>query len=361
MHLIESLEFGGAEKVVVHLANKLSLDNKVSICLTKRKGELISELNKNIDVYCLDSPEGNDFSLPKKIRSLIKEKKVDILNSHDWGVFIESAMAIRKSQNVKFIHTVHGPYTSYSKGLKSIIKIKLRHIAERHLSKYVYRIVTVSDSIKNYVKNDIHINEAIINTIHNGIDDIGENLTRNTNENIKLVAVGRLAKVKNYTLLLNSLAEVVKKHSGFHLTIVGDGPEKNNLIKHCNLIGLNKQVTFLGFRKDVKDILAENDVFMMSSNYEGVSIALLESMSLSMPAIATSVGGIPETINDKSTGYLVPNNDVTLYAEKIIKMLEDPASIPLMGKNARKYFLNEFNSDVVLSKYRKLYQTCLQT
>lgn len=361
MHLIESLEFGGAEKVVVHLANKLSANNQVSICLTKRDGELISELNKDIKVFSLNSPEGNDYSLPSKINKLLKENNVDILNSHDWGVFIESALAIRKSRNVKFVHTVHGPYTNYSEGLKSKIKIKLRHIAEKYLSRYVYKIITVSDSIKEYIICDIKINKDIIETIHNGIDDISNNIIKETDNKIKLVTVGRLAKVKNYKLLLNALKKVLETTSNFHLTIVGDGPEKNELTKHCDFIGLNKYVSFLGFRRDIKNILTKNDVFVMSSSYEGISIALLESMSLSMPSIATSVGGLPESILNNETGFLVPSDDAVSYAEKVVKLIENKALIPLMGRNARELFLEEFHSDVVLSKYRKLYQKCMET
>lgn len=360
MHLIESLEFGGAEKVVVHLANKLCEDNQVSICLTKRNGELISELNKNIKVYSLNSPEGNDYSLPGKIHKLLKENNVDILNSHDWGVFIESALAIRKSKNVKFIHTVHGPYTNYSEGLKSKIKIKLRHIAEKYLSKYVYKIITVSDSIKEYIICDIKINKDIIETVHNGIDDIGDGIIKKPDQKIKLVTVGRLAKVKNYKLLLNALKKTLETTSNFHLTIVGDGPEKTELTKHCALIGLNEHVSFLGFRRDIKNILNKNDVFVMSSSYEGISIALLESMSLSMPSITTSVGGLPESILDNETGFLVPSDDAVSYAKMVAKLIENKALIPMMGRNAREFFLKEFHSDVVLFRYRKIYHKCME-
>lgn len=364
MHLIESLEFGGAEKVVVHLANRLCKDNQVSICLTKRNGELVSELNSNIKVYSLNSPEGNDYSLPGKLRKLLRENHVDILNSHDWGVFIESALAVRKLKTVKLVHTVHGPYTNYPDGISSKFKIKLRHIAENYLSRYVYKMITVSDSIKEYIIRDININKNIISTIHNGIDDIGDTFESKSNNKgnyiIKLVTVGRLAKVKNYKLLLTALKITLKTASNFHLTIVGDGPEKKELIQYCDSLELNQYVTFLGFRRDIKDILASNDVFVMSSNYEGISIALLESMSLSMPSIATSVGGIPETILNGETGFLVPSNDEIAYAKRLVKILKNPNLIPILGRNARELFIKEFNSNVVLSKYRALYQKCLE-
>jgi len=358
MHIIESLEFGGAEKVVVHLANKLSINNKVSICITKRKGELINELEKTISVHFLNSPEGNDLSLPSKIRGLLNNENVDILHSHNWGVFLESALAVRKLQHVKLISTIHGPYTAYSTGIKSEIKIKLRHFSEKYLSRYFYKIITVSNSIQSYIKNDIKIDQLKLFTIYNGLEDIGKNIKKQKNDEVRFITVGRLAKIKNHRLMLDAFKIILESNYDFEFTIVGDGPEKESLIKYCTALGLDKHVKFTGFKTDVKNILLAHDVFLLSSEYEGISIALLESMSLSMPAIATSVGGIPETIIDNESGYLVSSGNVNEYAEKIKKFLTKKESINIMGSCARDYFIKAFKEDVVLKKHQILYEQC---
>jgi len=358
MHIIESLEFGGAEKVVVHLANKLSINNKVSICITKRKGELINELEKTISIYFLHSPEGNDLSLPSKIRKLLINESVDILHSHNWGVFLESALAVRKTQHVKLISTIHGPYTAYSPGIKSKIKIKLRHLSEKYLSRYFYKIITVSSSIQTYIKKDINIDQLKLLTIYNGLEDIGKNIKKQKNNKVRFITVGRLAKIKNHRLMLDAFKIIMENNYGFEFTIVGDGPEKNALMKYCSNLGLDKYVKFLGFKTDVKNILLAHDVFLLSSEYEGISIALLESMSLSMPAIATSVGGIPETIINNQSGYLVSFGDTNEYAEKIKIFLTKKENINIMGHCARKYFIKAFKEDVVLKKHQILYEKC---
>lgn len=359
MHIIESLEFGGAEKVTVNLANNLSTEHMVSICLVKREGALVKELNENINVFSLNCPEGNDFSLTSKIRNLLETEKVDILHCHNWGVFIESALAVRKNKSTKLIHTVHGPYTNYSSGFISTIKISVRHWIESLVSKYVCKIVTVSDSIKDYIVSDIHINKKKLQTIHNGISDIGYQYAKKIDEKIKFVAVGRLAEIKNYSLLLYAFSIVKSKYNNIHLTFVGDGPLKDILMLQTKQLDLDSIVTFLGFRTDVTEILKQNDVFLMSSDYEGISIALLESMSLSMPAIATRVGGVPETIINDETGYLVEAKNEIEYAEKIESFLNAPETILNMGMNARSYYLKEFQDNDVLAKYTMLYQQCL--
>ena len=361
MHIIESLEFGGAEKVVVHLANKLSSDYKVSICLTKRSGELTKEVNDNIQVHCLNSPDRNDFSLPSQIRTLLIENKVDILHSHNWGVYLESALALRKVRYTKLVHTVHGPYMNYAPGIKSALKIKLRHMAEKHVSKYVYKIVAVSRSIEDYIKKDIKIKKSKIEIIHNGITDISEGVSRNVSDIVRFVTVGRLAKIKNQKMLLEAFSLVGSEHRNFHLTFAGDGPEMQPLVHYCKKLGLEDNVSFLGFRTDVKDVLSNNDVFLLSSDYEGISIALLESMSLSMPAIATNVGGIPDTIKNDQTGFLVPLGDVNMYSNKISEFVKNSELVKTMGMNARQFFLEEFHEDVVLNGYRSLYERCVSS
>ena len=361
MHLLESLEFGGAEKVVVHLANKFSEDNEVSICVTKRTGELASDVNNDIKIYCLNSPEGNNHHLAAEIKELLIKNNIDILHSHNWGIYVNAALAVRTLKNTKLIHTIHGPYMNYMPGMVSIVKIKLRHIIEMYLSKYACKIVVVSKSIKNYIIHDINIKENLLRIIHNGIADVGKSTSEHKNSIVKFVTVGRLAKIKNQILLLKACKKTLKLNNDFHLTFVGDGPEKNNLINFCNENNLNEYVTFLGFRDDVINILQEHDVFLLSSDYEGISIALLESMSLAMPSIATNVGGLPDTLIDNKTGYLVPPNDFHSYSDKLLEFINEPSKINTMGNKARDFFLSQFHEDVVINEYRTLYHDCLGT
>lgn len=93
LHVIESLEFGGAEKVVVHLANRLIECDQVSVCLTKREGPLVTELDQNIKVYFLNAGEGNNWSVPGQIKNIVTQNAVDVIHSHNWSVYLETSFA----------------------------------------------------------------------------------------------------------------------------------------------------------------------------------------------------------------------------------------------------------------------------
>jgi len=353
MHLIESLEFGGAEKVLVHLANQTCKEYKVSVCLTKRQGELAKDLDDSIEVFFLDAGEGNSLEVPKRIKQLIKGNQIDILHSHDWGVYLEAAMSI-SGTSAKLIHTVHGHYVPYSDDFKSQLKKKVRNFLERRSSKKTYRIVPVSNSIKKYIVEDIKISPDVVQVIHNGIAPIGEKSDR-ADDKVKLVTVGRLAEVKNFPMMLKAIKEVSKTQSNFSLTIVGDGPEMDKLKILARELEIDSFVSFLGFRTDVADIVREHDVFLCSSNYEGVSIAILEAMSLGLPLVATSVGGVPETVVDNETGLLVDAEDDMSFASSINRLINEAETRNIMGSAGKEFFNEHFHEDVVLGQYKKLY------
>ncbi len=361
LHVIESLEFGGAEKVVVHLANKLCLNHNVLICVTKRKGELISELDSRIKVVCLDGKEGNDYSIPFKLSRILKNNNIDIVHTHDWGIHLEAVLASLLYRRSRLIHTVHGRYMSYSDTKSAKIKKFLRNILEKIASLRVYKIIPVSRSIQSYIETDLHINTDRLLTIHNGIeghavinfDDTAVAVTR-------LITVGRLAAVKNHKLMIDAVKLAVDNKKNITLTIVGDGPEYDDLVNYTQSLDLSEYVFFKGFRTDIDKLLSEHHVFILSSDYEGVSIALLEAMSKGMPVISTSVGGIPETIINNHNGILVDKGDSVAMSNAIALLASDFSTIKSMGSNAYQYFLKNFHENVVLEKYNTLYKECMK-
>ena len=360
LHLIESLEFGGAEKVVVHLANKLSKHYTISVCITKRRGELEKLLDKNIKVYYLNTGEGNSFELPKKLKSLIIDNNIDIVQCHNWGLYLEATLATKLSGRAKLINTVHGHYTQYPDGLVSSIKIYLRHLLERLASLYTYKIITVSDSIQDYIINDIHISEQKLLTIRNGITalQIDKSIKHDKPDTTKLITVGRLAQIKNHKLLLEALKLSIDHGTSVTLTIIGDGPEMNNLVEQTRLLGIADSVTFLGFRNDISTLLQSHDVFVLSSDYEGVSIAILEAMSISLPVIATNVGGNSEVVVDSSTGLIVDKGNAEMLSSAIDKLSNSSELRETFGKQGKNNFDRYFDEDIVLNQYIDLYTSC---
>lgn len=359
LHVIESLEFGGAEKVVVQLANRFSETYNVTICITKRRGELCDAVNQKVKQVCLFGSEGNDFSVIGKLVAVIKENAVDVVHIHNWSVYIETVLAARIAGVKDVILTVHGPYIDYTNDNKSRLKKYIRHTIERFLSRYVSYFVPVSCAIKGYIESEIGINSSKIQVIHNGVKalNVKNRRIQPSTGSIKLVMIGRIAIIKNHKLMLDALNDLVGNNIDVFLTIAGDGPELECIKKYADDNHLNKYIDFLGFRNDIENILSDKDIFILTSNYEGISIALLESMSMGMPAIATRVGGVPETIVHEKTGLLIKAGDKEALVESIMCLSSNTELRVEMGTLAYDYFLKEFTEDKVIEQYNKLYNS----
>jgi glycosyltransferase involved in cell wall biosynthesis len=356
LHVIESLEFGGAEMVVINLANKLADKYDVSICMTKRQGDLCARVSDKVKLYYLGCGEGNDLSAITKIRNLIRENNIDVVHAHNWSVFLEAVIAAKLAGVSRIIHTIHGPYMAHGKGLKTAIKKKLRRILENILSIFVYRFVPVSFSIRDYLIRDLRINKRKIYPVHNGIAGLDRTLkSEHASDVLSLVTVGRIAKIKNHRMMLEGLRLALDAGTRVQLTIVGDGPEYTAIREYAHSLKLDDHVEFLGFRSDIATIMTNKDVYILTSDYEGISIALLEAMSMGLPAIATSVGGVPETVLPEKTGLLIEKGNARALADAIVFMASHRNTVSTMGNHAYEFFIQEFEENNFIRKYDEIY------
>ncbi|MEO8152860.1 MAG: glycosyltransferase [Rhizobacter sp.] len=352
LHVIETLDFGGAEKVVVDLVSATSDRCQPAICCTKHTGELAQRLDPSIRVFSLDAPEGNDFSVPWKLKRLVREHGFDVMHSHLWGVFLESALAARMA-GVPLVHTVHGNYAAYGSSWKARTKLALRHGLERVAARWHRRIVAVSHSIQGYVVDNIGIAKRHVETVHNGIDT--RPLPTAPRQGNTFITVGRMAPVKNQGMMIRAFARVLQTRPDARLQLVGDGPDRASLEALVAKLCISANVEFLGFRNDVGGLLAAADVFLMSSRYEGVSIAILEAMRAELPTVGTRVGGIPETVEHDRSGVLVADDDEAAFADAMLALLQDPARRTALGQAAAQRQREAFSLEGAAQRYLQIY------
>jgi glycosyltransferase involved in cell wall biosynthesis len=353
--LIESLEFGGAEKVVVDLSNEMAARHDVTICCLKRLGDLSRNVDARVRMLCLHKGEGNDYRLAFRLAGILAAAGIEILHTHEWGVFLEGGLAGILARTPVMIHTVHGPYMAYSPGWVSGLKRMARHGLERWVAPRFARVVTVSDSVQAYIRDQVGINSNRLMTIHNGIRVVASvNARVARTGGVMFITVGRLAEVKNHAMMIRAFHATGDRES--RLLLVGDGPERGPLEAITRELGLEHRVEFLGFRRDVEELLAQSDVFVISSNHEGVSIAVLEAMRAGLPVIGTRVGGMPETVQDRRTGVLVKAGDIYAMARVMRSLIDSPAERARLGGAGRRFLEAEFSIGKMVDRYERLYR-----
>ena len=159
--------------------------------------------------------------------------------------------------------------------------------------------------------------------------------------------------------MLQAVRLVVESIPEFELMIVGDGPERTKLEQITTDLNLESHVRFLGERNDVPDLLTQAGFYVSSSLTEGISLTLLEAMSVGLPIVATAVGGNPEIVQQPETGLLVPAANASLLAEAISQMCTQPQKWLTMGQSARERVEQHFNVRSMIKDYEILYQQIL--
>jgi glycosyltransferase involved in cell wall biosynthesis len=141
-----------------------------------------------------------------------------------------------------------------------------------------------------------------------------------------LLCIGRLTPAKGQAILLEAMAILVKKYLSLQLTFVGMGPDLDSLKIHAETLGIQNHVTFTGAidQEHIIDFYRDADIFVLPSFAEGLPVVLMEAMAMGIPCITTAITGIPELIEHRQNGLLVPASDVEGLATAIQELLENP-------------------------------------
>lgn len=167
--------------------------------------------------------------------------------------------------------------------------------------------------------------------------------------------IGNFSPEKNHRFLLEICAEIKKTEPGLKLVLVGTGilfeEVKSNIVE----MNLQKTVFLAGFRKNIPELLAAADCFLLASKVEGVPGVILEAAAQRKPSIATNVGGVKEVLKDGETGFIIDNFDQKEYSKKLIALMNNEKLRNELGDNAYKLVLNEFNPEKNAQRFENLY------
>ena len=164
-----------------------------------------------------------------------------------------------------------------------------------------------------------------------------------------------MQEVKGIRYLIEAVADLRQTVPTARLLVVGDGPFKQSLMNLVQKLGLDEQVIFTGYRRDIPQMMNTMDVFVLPSLREDLPLSLIEAMAMRKPVVATSVGGIPEVVVDGETGILVPPMDSTALAKAIARILLNKQIASRMGLAGRQRVENQFSADAVVARTQQIY------
>ena len=327
---IPSLTMGGAERVVSELANEfiqIGMDVKVVLL---DENEVYYNLDKNVEVhYNSYNKAKNRLSRNsekvKNLRKWLKDNSIDILIS-----FLPSSnfLAIlgTRNTNIKVYISERNDPNKASRKIKIIRKFLYHHCDGA--------IFQTEDAKKCFGKSIQRKSIVIGNPIKSDLPSWCEIESHNKS----IVTAVRLEKAKNIPMLLEAFSKVIQTYSDYRLIIFGEGSEHNNITDKINELNMQNNVTLKGRSHTWHEEAIHSSMFVLSSNYEGMSNSLLEALAMGMPVISTDhpIGGAREVIENGKNGFLVPVGDVNALANKIKEIIENKELQMRFSKEAEK-------------------------
>ena len=344
--VLPSLGMGGAERVASELANEFVKNGINTSIILLDNNEICYELDENIDIHFIEYDKNQNtikrnLQRIKKLRNLLVEKQIDSVIS-----FVTSAdfLAVLATRNIKtkvYVSERSDP----SKSSKKISMIR------NFLYKRADGVIFQTKEAMEYFPKKIQKKGKII------WNPVKSNLPRwdSVNEHKKVIVTAcRLEESKNIPMLIDAFEKVKKIHKDYELVIFGNGAEKDNIQAKIKQLGLEESVFLKGRNNHWHDEAIQFSIFVLSSNYEGMSNSLLEALAMGIPVISTDhpVGGAREVIRNQENGFLIKVNDTDELYTRLIELIENE-NLQKKFSNESKKVIQEMNIKVIAKKWLK--------
>lgn len=309
-------------------------------------------------IYRMGKKRGLDLGLIIRLRRLYGKIRPDIIHTHLYAC-VYSRFAARKLrfENAGQFHTVHNM-------ARQELPFFHRSVMRRAYKKGGITPIAISKAVAKSVECEYKINNFPI--VFNGIDrsavikKVTSEETNITESEIKFICAARFFPQKNHRLLISAFAGLLKEHPHLNatLTLAGDGPAKAEALLLCKELGISKNVIFPGVISDLPKRLCEYDAFVLSSDYEGLPISVIEAMSAALPVITTNAGGVGELVKNNVNGIVVPVGDLQALKNAMAEISQSQKMRSDMGKAS--YLISEgFDIGACAKEYEGIFEKAL--
>jgi glycosyltransferase involved in cell wall biosynthesis len=350
-HVVDSMEVGGAETVVAQMCRmQRDQGHDPRVYAVASLGPLGEQLRREGFVVEANVARHLSDALPGFHR-VFRKSRPDVVHMHNPTPTIYAAPAAVATGVPNIISTRHSLVAPPRR-----LSVELKYGVAAMFCDWV---VGICDATVENLRSLHTIPKRKIVRVYNGTSPIKRVPLEQCppKEGFTFLFVGRLAPVKNLSLLLNAFHLALANRPDLRLWVVGDGGERTALEHLATELKITREVTFWGQQLDVAPFFSAADAFIMSSFSEGLPMALLQGLSVGLPAIVADVGGMAEIVRLARAGITVPPQDTGKMAEAIASVAGFSCDIRTLSQNAETTFQSQFMLDHMISGYAALYGT----
>jgi glycosyltransferase involved in cell wall biosynthesis len=365
--LTDAIGDGGAERVALELAVGADPARfRRSLCVTRPPFDVPSSaaavnyerlVDEGVGLLVLNRRGRFDVRSWRRLVDYVRSQRVDVIHAHKFGSNVWAALlgrALRVPVVIAHEHTW------------SFEGERLRRLLDRWVvARFSDAVIAVSEADRSRMISTVKMPSSRVVLIPNGISwptDGDPHVVRNElgidPDAPVLAMTAVLRPQKAIDVMLGAMAILGRTHPNVRLLLVGPG-ESRDLRAAAARLGVADVVCFMGPRRDVANILAGANVGVLSSDFEGSPLAVLEYMAAGLPVVATDVGGLPQMVQHGITGFLVPPRDPDALAESVGRLLDDPVLARSMGERGRARQRRDFSTETMVRHVSDLYERLL--
>jgi Glycosyltransferase len=377
VYIISNLERAGAQILLLNLVDIIKKTNKFKISVvTIDSGYLIPAFeNMGVNVYNLAERGLFNPKIYFKLKKVLKELDPDIVHTHLLKADFYGRLAAKKNGVKHIISTCHNDSTIHKRSANPDRKNIFDRIDNFILDFTNSNVICISQKVKNYLSwRKSNLDMSRVDVIYNGIDISKSRLKLTKSERLKsrqslnlsendfvVTIIGRLEEQKGHLKFLENIKNFLIQNPNIKFLFIGDGSLRKEIESFTSIHSLDKQVTLLGYRNDVDELIEISDLIAVPSLWEGFGLVVAEGMIKQKPVIASRVGGIPEIIQHEHNGFLYDIENQNELLETFSGIMSGQFNLKKIGDNARQTIIEKFDIKITAQKYIELYRRKLKS
>jgi glycosyltransferase involved in cell wall biosynthesis len=368
LHLRDTYEIGGPGKTILETFRAIDQSRfQLHLGVFLRQGEaqdspFIKEAKRiGMPIHFIIGRHQYDPRMIVKVNEVVRAEKIDIVHAHEVKSDVIAYLA-SKLRSIHIVTTLHG-WIGNSRKDRALIAL------DKRIARGFDRVIAVSRQIEKELL-EAGVSKDKLRVLHNAIvvekyqrtgsRGVLQEVVGRSVESPVIASVGRLSAEKGHADLLKAVALVRKAGHKVSLVLIGDGPERANLVRQIESHGLQEAVHLPGYVQAPQRLLEEVDLMVLPSYTEGLPNAALEALLMEVPVLATRVGGTPEVITDGETGRLVAPRSSSELADGILEFLASPESWKQMARRGKAMVEAHFDFLARTRKLEAIYEEVLR-